>query len=149
MKNLNIAVALLVISTPFVRADVPNFYASSIDLTTTGTTYVVNLSYPYAGVMKSLSCRVVTAVTGTPQVDLTVSADGNSNFMIPYNTVTTWSSSVLPFQVFGSATSSGANVGDAFTIPLDVAFTSSAKIYFTVNTAGTTGQLYCSSVTNY
>lgn len=114
---------------------------------TTSSNYTLGSSASGSGNVKGFGCRVTAAVTGTPSATISVQLDGIhwSTYTI-YASANSWNSEWSIFQSLGSTSSSGANVGDTFYVPLDVPYTSGLTITMLVSSTASAGSLECNSL---
>jgi len=123
----------------------PYFALGTIDLTS-GTDSTL-LSYSGAGWLTSVACRVTAIPSNVTAYDIRVAIDGSVFQALSVFSLNSWVNNVIPYQTFGSTSSSGANVGDTFVLPFNVAFSSSVTIKSTktLNTSPS-GSLACTTI---
>ena len=148
MTKLNGLLCFCALGAVSAVAQIPIFQQTTVPLTGSTPDNIFVLTTQYAsGTVKQVNCTVTTAVTGAPVVDLFVGPDDGSSGGVgdisTYSGSNTWNSPALPFQVMGSTSSPGANVGDSFAVPLNLKFNYYIQIHFLITTAATAGELTC------
>lgn len=134
--------SLLALGSLSVSAQQPNFGSFTVDLTSGSSDQFLYVGSG-SGTLKSLSCRVTTAVTGSPDHYISITVDTGTTQSITVYGVTNTFTSVAPLQTFGSSSNSGSNVGDAFTIPLNITYSSNVQVIYEKPSHASAGALAC------
>lgn len=144
MKTLRV-VFLAMLAAASAAAQAPTIQTTITNLTG-GSVYLMSPTVG-SGTVKSISCTVTQAVTGTPVIDIFGSVDGvTTPYYSVYGASNTWGNAFLPLQTFGSTSNSGSNVGDTFTIPLNIEYVGGAMFELYIITSASSGTLVCSSI---
>jgi hypothetical protein len=138
-------IALLAISVTSAFANVPTISANTTFNLATDTTGTSLVSLTGSGTLHAISCKVTTAVTGIPEWTMTISVDGGTATYVP--AIYFGAGFGAPFNDIATGTG-GLSVGDHFTLPMHVTYTTSLSVASFVLYNATAGALSCAAIYN-